>query len=71
MEMPKFTAPKFSGSPLQFLQEVKLELKKVKWPTRPQVIRMTVIVIVVSIIVGAFIAGLDYAFTNLMGLIIK
>ena len=69
--MPKITAPRFSGSPLQFLQEVRLELKKVKWPTRPQVVRMTTIVISVSIAVGAFIAGLDYAFTNLMTLIIK
>lgn len=69
--MPKFTAPKFSGSPLQFLKEVKLELKKVKWPTRPAVIRMTTIVITVSIAVGVFIAGLDFTFTNLMGLIIK
>lgn len=69
--MPKITAPSFSGSPLVFLKEVKAELKKVKWPTRPEVIKMTMIVLGVSIAVGAFIAGLDYLLTNLMGLIIK
>jgi preprotein translocase subunit SecE len=54
-----------------FLKEVRAELKKVKWPTRSEVIKMTAIVLGVSTVVGAFIAGLDYLLTNLMGLIIK
>lgn len=60
-----------SASPAQFIQEARAELKKVVWPTKKQVINMTAIVIGVSVLVGAFIGGLDYLFTNLMALIIK
>jgi preprotein translocase SecE subunit len=35
------------------------ELKKVAWPTRQTVINLTLIVIAVSIAVGAYIAVLD------------
>lgn len=71
MDIPKITAPKIGRSPIKFLKEVKTELKKVKWPTQPEVIKMTGIVIAVSIIVGLFIALLDFIFTKLMELIIK
>lgn len=60
-----------SASPARFIQEARAELKKVVWPTKKQVINMTGIVIAVSVLVGAFIGGLDYLFTNLMALIIK
>jgi len=56
---------------LTFLTEVQSELAKVTWPTRQQTIRMTVVVIVVTILMGAFIGGLDFLFTNLFGLLIK
>jgi len=58
-------------SPQQFVKQSMAELKKVVWPTKQQVIRMTLIVTGVSIIVGALIGGLDYIFTYLVGLIIK
>ena len=35
------------------------ELKKVAWPTREMVVRLTAIVIAVSVAVGAYIAILD------------
>jgi preprotein translocase subunit SecE len=38
------------------------ELRKVTWPTRENVVRLTVIVLIVSIIVGAYIAALDGVF---------
>ena len=48
-----------SVTPVRFLQEVLLELKKVTWPTREETIKLTVLVIAISVIVGAFIGGLD------------
>ncbi|MEA3354982.1 MAG: preprotein translocase subunit SecE, partial [Patescibacteria group bacterium] len=47
------------------------ELKKVVWPTKKEVVKMTGIVIAVSLIVGSLIGGLDLFFTKIIGLIIK
>lgn len=59
------------ASPLAFLIETKDELQKVVWPSRAEVIRLTVIVIFVSLIVGLYIGGIDYALTKLTELVIK
>lgn len=56
---------------LSFLRKTKIEMKKVDWPSRPAVIRLTGIVIGVSALVAIFVAGLDIMFTKLMGAIIK
>ncbi|HEX2141993.1 MAG TPA: preprotein translocase subunit SecE [Candidatus Limnocylindria bacterium] len=42
-----------------YLSEAWSELKKVAWPTRQTVINLTLIVIAVSVAVGAYIAVLD------------
>lgn len=49
-----------------FLKQVHAELKKVKWPSREETIRMTVVVIVVSVILGVYIGALDYGLTKLI-----
>ncbi len=54
----------------KFLKEAKAELKKVVWPTRKQAINLTLIVIVVTLIVAAFIGALDYLFNKLMELFV-
>ena len=43
----------------QYFQESWAELRKVSWPDRQTVINLTLIVIGVSIAVGAYIAILD------------
>lgn len=50
-------------SPVTFLSETFDELKKVTWPTQQQVLRLTVVVIIVSIMVGIYIGALDTVFT--------
>ena len=45
-----------------FLKEARIELKKVTWPTRAQTIRYTVAVIAMSLVVAAFLGGLDMLF---------
>ncbi|MBI4157497.1 preprotein translocase subunit SecE [Candidatus Woesebacteria bacterium] len=47
-----------------FLSEVRLELSKVVWPKRREVIRLTLIVLIISLIFGAFTGGLDFFFTK-------
>jgi preprotein translocase subunit SecE len=49
-----------------FLKEVRLEMKKVNWPTRQQTVRYTLIVIGVSVAVAAFLGGLDFLFTTIL-----
>jgi len=55
----------------RYLREVRDEVQKVTWPTKQQTIEKTVLVIVVSVIVGAYIGGLDFLFTQLTSFIIK
>lgn len=58
-------------TPLTFLQETVDELKKVIWPTQQEVIRLTAVVIAISLLVGLFIGAADFIFTKVMELIIK
>jgi len=51
---------------LEFIREVKVELASVKWPNRQETLRLTMMVVVVSIFVGLYIGGLDIAFTSLI-----
>lgn len=53
-------------TPASFVKETQDELKKVTWPTRQEVIRLTGVVIAISVIVGVFIGGLDFIFTKLL-----
>jgi len=53
-----------------FLKEVKLEIKKVNWPTRQQTIKYTLIVIGISAGVAAFLGTLDFIFTALLNKLI-
>jgi len=49
-----------------FLKEVRLEMKKVNWPTREETLRYTLIVIGVSIAVAVFLGGSDVIFQFLL-----
>jgi preprotein translocase subunit SecE len=48
---------------VRFAQESWAELRKVTWPDRETVVRLTVVVIAVSAIVGGYILGADQVFT--------
>ena len=58
-------------SPAKFFTEVKAELSKVTWPTKDQVIRLTTVVIIISLVVGLFIGGLDFIFTKAVELVVQ
>jgi len=57
-------------TPTNFLREVRDELKKVVWPTRDEVIRLTGVVVLVSLFVGIFLGGTDFILTKLVGILI-
>jgi len=51
----------------RFLEEAWSELKKVTWPTREQTRNLTVLVFVISAVVGGYIAVFDAMFKILIG----
>ena len=44
----------------RYFRETSGELRKVNWPTWPEARRLTYLVLVVMIIVGLFLASMDY-----------
>ena len=51
---------------LTFLLEAKVELSRVNWPTRKQILRYTLLVIGISLAVALFLGGLDLLFSTLV-----
>ncbi len=54
------TLPKARTTPAQYMREVQGEMRKVVWPTRPEVINSTVIVVIAIVIMGTLIFGFDW-----------
>jgi preprotein translocase subunit SecE len=44
----------------RYLRETSGELRKVNWPTWPEAKRLTGLVLLVMLVVGIFLAGVDY-----------
>jgi len=54
------------GKIITFFKEVRMEMKKVNWPTREQTLRYTLIVLGVSVAVALFLGGMDFIFNLLL-----
>jgi preprotein translocase subunit SecE len=52
-------------NPLTYLKQSKEELDKVVWPTRTETLRLTIVVLAVSVIIGLYISGLDALLTKI------
>ena len=50
-----------------FLRDVKSELKKVTWPSRPEVTNTTVVVIVATVVIGFYLFFWDLIAAWLIG----
>lgn len=55
---------------MSYLSEVRGELRKVTWPKKQQVIRLTLVVFIISAIVAGYVGGLDYILTKALSLIV-
>jgi len=51
--------PPVFGKMAKFLKEVKVEMSKVSWPTREELISSTAVVVVVSLIFAVIVGSLD------------
>jgi preprotein translocase subunit SecE len=50
----------------QFLREARTELKKVKWPTRKELIASTAVVIVLVLVVSLFLGIVDFGLIKII-----
>ena len=55
----------------RFFHDIKIELKKVNWPNRRELVTFTGIVLAVILVVGAFFWVLDTALTGVLRIIIN
>jgi len=53
-----------------YLKEVKLEMKKINWPTKRETLKYTLLVIGVSLTVSLFLGLFDFIFTLILNKII-
>lgn len=62
---------RMATSPITFTKQAVDELKKVTWPTRDEVIRLTVAVLVISTVVGLFLGGIDFVLTKTLEILLN
>lgn len=55
---------------IEFIKEVRVELKRVTWLTRKETVKYTLIVIGVCLAVAAFLGGLDFLFVWILNKIV-
>ncbi|CAN5875610.1 hypothetical protein BH24ACT15_BH24ACT15_07770 [soil metagenome] len=52
--------------PAQFLKEVRTELRRVAWPSRGEVVQYSLIVLVATLVIGAYVFALDQIFGQIV-----
>lgn len=57
--------------PVTFLKEVKVELGKVSWATRRELMDSTVLVITVTFIMAIFIGAMDLGLSKFLSILFK
>jgi preprotein translocase subunit SecE len=55
----------------QFLREVKVELKKVTWPSRKQTIGSTAVVIALVMLISLFLGVVDFGISGLIRIVLQ
>lgn len=48
--------------PAQYVREVRDEMRKVAWPTRDEVVRYSLVVVVTVLVYMGMVGGFDYVF---------
>jgi len=51
---------------VQFLKEVRQEIKKVSWLTRQETLRYSLMVVAAALLVAAYLGGIDYIVSNFL-----
>jgi len=67
-KMDKEKEPRENGL-IRTFREVRSEMKKVVWPTREETIRLTAVVIALSVVISVVLFSADALFATLLGLL--
>jgi len=51
---------------VNYLKEVKVESRRVNWLTKDKTTEYTIIVIVITLVVAAYLGGLDFIFMKIL-----
>ncbi len=62
---------KQEGGLQRWLRETRGELRKVTWPTREEALRLTYVVIGLSVALGLLLGGADFLLSTLYSLLIR
>ena len=54
----------------KFFKEIRVELKKVIWPTRKQLVNYTITVLLTCLIVGTVIWVVDFGLAKIVGIML-
>ncbi len=66
----KISEPNIFQKAMEFFREVKVELKKVTWPTRKQTTGTTIVVIIFVFVVSAFLGLFDLGLSKLVQVVL-
>ena len=58
-------------TPAQFVRQVKQEVSKITWPSRSETMHGTIVVIVMSLVLAAFLVSVDSVLAWAMRYILK
>ena len=56
---------RFGGGFIDFIRNVRAELRRVTWPGRDQLQQSTAVVLIIVLVLTAFVAFWDFIFQNL------
>ncbi|MDY6028640.1 MAG: preprotein translocase subunit SecE [Acidaminococcaceae bacterium] len=72
MAVPETTGSEKKGTGvIDFLRETKVELKKVTWPTKQEIIANTIVVLIAVILCAGLIWIIDTFFSVLFGMLLR
>jgi len=55
----------------QFFREMAAEFRRVTWPSRAEVARSTVVVLVVVVVLALYLGAVDVGLSKVVGVILK
>jgi len=61
----------FAENTIQFFREVKIELQKVTFPTRQETVGSTLVVLVLTMIIAAYLGFSDWALARIVQVLLS
>ena len=55
----------------EFVQEVLLEFRRVTWPSRPELVNSTVVVLALTVIIAFFLGGVDIGLSKIVQRVLR